>query len=140
MKIKKGDEVRKLNSTDRNIYIVKDITGSGFLILENKNTNQVCYEYLHNIIKNDLYKYTFNEEKIYKFAKENNIDDKYLNFIDDIRDVEIITGEKIIQNNFKLGGYTFNIDWFDEDKPILNEKELLCEDFINELLKFIEND
>lgn len=139
MKIKKGDKVRKLNSTDRNIYIVIDISRSGFLTLENKKTKLVCHEYLHNIIKNDLYKYTFNEEKFYKHAKENNIDKKYLIFIDDIRDVEIIVSERIIQDKFKLGGYTFSIEWFDEDKPILNEKEQLCEDFINESLKFIEN-
>lgn len=139
MKIKKGDEVRKLNSNGRDVYIVKDITVSGFLMLENKNTNQVCYEYLHNIIKNDLYKYTFNEEKFYKFAKEKNIDKKNLIFINDIRDVEIILSERIIQDEFKLGGYTYYIKWFDEDKPILNEKEQLCEDLINELLKLIEN-
>lgn len=134
MKIKKGDEVRKLNSIDRNIYIVKDITGSGFVMLENKNTHQVYYEYLHNIIKNDLYKYTFNEEKFYKYAKEKNINKKHLIFIDDIRDVEIIVSKRIMQDKFKLGCYTFNIKWFDEDKPVLNEKEQLYEDFMNELL------
>ena len=139
MKIKKGDEVRRLNSADRNIYIVESISNSGFVHLENKETKFVSYEYVQNLIKNNLYKYTFNEEKFYKFAKENNIDEKYLNFIDDVRDTEIIVSEKIIQDKFKLGGYTYNIKWFDEDKPILNEKEQFTEDLINEILKFIEN-
>lgn len=139
MKLKKGDMVRRLNSTDRNIYIVEYISNSGFVHLRNKDTKETSYEYVQNLIKNDLYKYTFNEEKFYKCAKENNIDEKYLNFIDDVRDVEIIVSEKIVQNNFKLGGYNYNIEWFDEDKPILNEKEQLTEDLINEILKFIEN-
>ena len=139
MKVKKGDEVRKLNSADRDIYIVKDISYSGITSLENKDTKKISYEHVKNLIKNNLYKYTFNEEKFYNCAKENNIDEKYLNFIDDVRDVEIIVSEKIVQNNFKLGGYNYNIEWFDEDKPILNEKEQLTEDLINEILKFIEN-
>lgn len=139
MKLKKGDMVRRLNSTDRNVYIVEHISNSGFVHLENKDTKETSYDYLKNLIKNNLYKYTFNEEKFYKYAKENNFDTKDNVYIDDIRDIEIIVSEKIVQNNFKLGGYIYNIEWFDEDKPILNEKEQFTEDLINEILKFIEN-
>ena len=134
MKLKKGDEVRRLNSADRNIYIIEHISNSGFVHLENKETKDVSYEYVQNLIKNNLYKYTFNEEKFYKHAKENNIDKKYLIYID----TEIIVSERIIQDKFKLGCYTYNIKWFDEDKPILTEKEQLAEDLLNEILKFIE--